>query len=111
MSNPRRTRNIALAFLAGGIAGGVFHASSVDHAAQPVLDVLLILFWPNAVVFGAIVAAMKHRATRTQRSLFRGDGVLARWRIDGATWRQFAAFNTRMNEVPGALPDEADSET
>ena len=107
MSNPRRSRNIALAFLASGIAVGIFHLAWVEPAELPVLDVLLLLYWPNAVLFGAIVAAMKHPQARTQRSLFRGDGVLARWRIDDATWQKFAALNRQLNEVPGALPDEA----
>ena len=107
MRNPQRSRNIGLAFFASGIVVMIVHFLLPKEAAQnDLLKVILVLYWPNAILFGAGSAFFSHLKVRAQNSLLRGEGVLARWRVDAATWSAFIEANGRLNQQPGTVVSE-----
>lgn len=58
------------------------------------------------LAFGVVAGLWAHRAARAQARLQRGQGVLARWRVDAATWRAFRERERNAGAGGNALPDE-----
>ena len=107
MSNPTQGRTIGLAFFASGVVLGFIHSQLPPELSQNwILDVVLIFYWPNAILFGGGHALFAHLKVRTQKALARGDDGIARWHIDSATWRAFIAHNAVLNQESGALVNE-----
>ena len=59
-----------------------------------------------AVVFGGGSALFRHADAHAEDALQRGEDVMARWRVDAATWQAFLALNDQRHQEPGALPNE-----
>ncbi|MCB9850527.1 MAG: hypothetical protein H6817_07460 [Phycisphaerales bacterium] len=104
MRNPRRWRNISLAFFVSGAIAllGVFLASNT--IANLTTQRFLVLYGATAAFFGAISAFMRHLDLRAMQALARGEGILARWCVDPASWRAFVAqgnqFGGQRNDIP-----------
>src|SRR5215203_120661 len=98
MQNPRRTRTIALAIVASGIVVACVHANlAAPRAEDPWFVVPLVLYWPNAILFGAGYAWIAHRRTAAQRKLAGGDDLLSRWTIDAVAWSAFLAHEHALD--------------
>lgn len=53
------------------------------------------------VVFGGVGAAALQPDVRARARLDRGEGVIARWRVDLATWRAFVELDRRLEVERG----------
>ena len=107
MQNPRRSRTISLWFLASGVVVGLSHVlflSKVIH--NRAVEIPFILFWPNAILFGAGFAIFAHSRLRTQVALSRGESVLARWHVDASSWRAFVELSRTLDREANALTNE-----
>jgi hypothetical protein len=47
-----------------------------------------------ALLFGRGTALFRHRDVRAMDALARGEEIIARWRVDSATWRAFVRPGT-----------------
>jgi hypothetical protein len=103
MRNPHRWRNIALAFFASGIFATPAPFLLPEAAAGDTARGLLFIYGVMALLFGAL---FRHFEVRAQKRLLRGENIIARWRIDAATWRDFVALNYRINQEDGVLLNE-----
>jgi hypothetical protein len=106
MRNPRRWRNIGLAFLASGIIASIAVFWLPEAAAADTARAVLIGYGLTALLFGGGSALFRHFDARAQDALGRGENILARWRVDAATWRQFLAHDRELNRESGALVNE-----
>lgn len=107
MHHPDRAHNIALAVMASGILVGIIHGQLPHELVHDrLLGVILILYWPNAVLFGGGSALFSHFKARAQDALARGEDVIARWHVDAATWRAFIAHNDLLNQESDARINE-----
>lgn len=104
MRNPSFWRATALAWAASGPVAGA--AAVALPEAPDGLRIALAIYGLTALVFGLASAFWSHRALQAQRSLQSDGNVLARWRVDAATWRKFIARNGELNQAPGALLNE-----
>ncbi len=106
MRNPRRWRNIGLAFVASGIVALipliVLSRPAVDHWAVG----LAFGYGLMAIIFGGYFTFLSHQGARAQDALLRSENVLARWRVDAATWRAFVEVNGKLNQAPDGLLNE-----
>src|SRR5438046_2107071 len=108
MRNPRRWRNVALAFLVAGLAAVMTASLLLKGAVGETLVVLSVLLplGITATLLSIMFAVDTHWDVRAQASLHQGEDGLARWHIDSATWRAFIALNEELNRVAGAYPNE-----
>jgi hypothetical protein len=106
MRNPHRWRGIALAFFASGIVALPMAFLLPEAAAGDTARGLLFIYGVMALLFGGGIAFFRHLEARAQASLRRGENIIARWRVDVATWREFIALNDRINQDPDGLPNE-----
>lgn len=106
MRNPHRWRNIGLAFVVSGIVAlipfMVLSKPAVDHWAVGIAFVYGLM----AIIFGGYFSMLSHRSARAQEALLRGEGILARWCVDAATWRAFVEVNGKLNWAPDGLLNE-----
>lgn len=102
MRNPRRSRACALAALPVGAL--LLYAAGRQHSEG--LQVALLLAGMTALLAGLLVALQAHREARAQARLADGKGVLARWRVDAATWQGFLEREQRLGEAGESLPNE-----
>jgi hypothetical protein len=103
MIDPRRSRNMALAFLALGLALATLYVALPKEAVQNrLLGIVLILCAPPALLFGLGSAIANHIKAKAQDKLVQGADVIARWRVDAGLWREFVALNQKLGERPGA---------
>lgn len=106
MRNPERWRNIALAcFLIGPVAAFASFALP-PAAAGDGLRATLLCLGIIGVLFGGFGALLFHQALKAKRKLERGEGLLARWRIPPAEWREFLALNSERNSNGERRPNE-----
>jgi hypothetical protein len=106
MRNPRAWRTAAVAFAVSGVAAGAAAFLLPERSAPDWLRGCLFIYGLMAVVFGLAGAWGHHRALRAQRALADDAQVLARWRIDAATWRKFAERIAEVERTPRALHNE-----
>jgi hypothetical protein len=98
MRQPQRWRNIGLGFFLSGIVATPLPFLVREGAVNdPVLGSLFI-YGLMALLFGGMIARMRHTEARAWESLRRGEEIIARWHVDGATWRAFLALNDRVND-------------
>ncbi len=103
MPRPHRARTVALAFAAGGIAASiapfVLPAAVAGDNARGILFVAGVM----ALLFGGGTALFRHRDSRAMDALARGEGILARWRVDPATWRAFVEHVGKLGPLYDAF--------
>jgi hypothetical protein len=106
MRNPERWRNIAAAwFFAGPFL--VLAAFALPPAlAGDGLRGTLFCLGAMGIVFGGFGALDYYRTLRAKRRLARGEGLLARWRIDAEYWREFLELDRQRNAEAGRRPNE-----
>ena len=102
MRNPHQWRNIGLAAAASGIAAMAAVVLLPESAMGLNAQVGLACYAVTAIIFGALWSIYRHGEARAKDALLRGDGLIGRWRVDGATWREFIALNQTfsINELP-----------
>jgi len=106
MRNPHRSRNISLAFFTSGIVAVPAAFLLPEAAAGDTARGILFVYGLMAIMFGGMSALIHHSEARAKDSLLRGEDILARWRVDAASWRAFLTLNHQLNQEPGALPNE-----
>jgi len=106
MHRTRVNRDIALAVLASGAAALVAAIRPPDALTSDLLRGLLLTYGPPAMLIGGGLAFHFHRKAMARDALARGDGVMLRWRIEPALWRDFLALEARLCAEPNALPND-----
>lgn len=103
MRKPLFWRDVNLAIGAGGLASGVaaFRLPGVGEALQ----VVLIVAASTGLLIGICGTIMCWLYGRTQAALRRGDGVMARWRVDPAAWPGFLSLEKWMAAPKDAWPN------
>ena len=99
MRNSRRWRNIGLAFFASGLVATPVPFIIADSWLGETALGLLFTYGLMALVFGGMAAVIRHSEVRAWDSLRRGEDIIARWHVDGATWRAFLELNRRINQT------------
>lgn len=103
--NPRMARNLVfLIFLCGVAATAVaFILPDAGRGLtfQAVLGISGILITPIAFVFTLIKAVDTWRFDR----LLRGQGIVARWRIDASSWQAFVRNEEVLDQQPDRRPN------
>jgi hypothetical protein len=106
MRNPRRWRNLALAFLASAAVALALPWLLPAEAAGDGLRGGLFLYGVMALLGGGYTFMSMHRDLRAKEALARGEDVIARWRLAPDEWRAFLAMNQQGLEADGAQPNE-----
>jgi len=91
MRNPRRFRNIAIFVTLLGLAMLPQPFLIADDGGSEILQDGLFIAGLTCAILGAPAALVGHTILRGQERLRRGEGVLARWRVDPVRWRRFMA--------------------
>ena len=106
MRNPDRWRNIAAAsFLAGPFLALAAFALPPALAGDG-LRATLFCLGLMGVLFGGFGALEVYRSLQAKRRLARGEGLLARWRIDARDWREFLELDRERNGESGRHANE-----
>jgi hypothetical protein len=105
MRKPLFQRDVALAIAAGGLAA-IVAAARLPAVSEGPWHVALMVVGVTALPFGGVWALMAWVVARTEAALRRGDGVMARWRIDAAAWPGFHVLEKWMASAPNAWPNE-----
>jgi len=103
MRNPMFWRTVELGWAASGVLAVLAAFWLPDGLAADWIRTTLFAYGLTAVIFGSASALWSHQGARAQDALLRGDDLIARWRVDAATWRAFIARNGELNQAPGAL--------
>ncbi|HEX2862009.1 MAG TPA: hypothetical protein VHN79_10235 [Lacunisphaera sp.] len=107
MRHPRRRRILALVVAGLGVVSVLIALGLTAPDGVGSLKVILGALGATMAIVGAMLALVYHlREARRYDRLRRGDGVLVRWRIDGARWRAFQEMAATLAHAPGALPNE-----
>ena len=106
MHNPERWRNISTAVFASGVMAVLAAFWLPEAMAGDTSRGILFCYGLMAVVFGGWFAVFCHRDMRAKQSLARGEDILARWRIDADTWRDFRSLNDEIHRQSGVLYNE-----
>ncbi|MEO5595734.1 MAG: hypothetical protein ABIQ97_01095 [Lysobacteraceae bacterium] len=92
MRNPHRWRTVGLTAVGIGLVGlmCVFLLPEMmsDRSAG-----LCFISGLMAIIFGGMWASWRHTEAKTQDALLRGEGVIASWRLNADTWREFVVLN------------------
>jgi hypothetical protein len=105
MRNPHRWRKIGLAFFASGVIAAPAAFLLPEAAAGDTVRGVLFIYGVMAILFGGASALARHSETRAWESLRRGEDIIARWRVDARTWREFIEPK-QISREPGFLPNE-----
>ncbi|MEO7252304.1 MAG: hypothetical protein ABIW30_06835 [Arenimonas sp.] len=93
MRHPERWRNFALTCVASGPLA-MFAAYQLPPAAAGVgVRTVLACYALMAIVFGGIAALVWQPAVKAKRRMDRGEGLIARWRVEAPEWREFLAWD------------------
>ena len=103
MRNPRRWRNIALAVFVSGIVIVTIPFLLPDEEAFNTVHYVILICGATAIPISGAFAYFNHAAMRAKESLARGEDIIARWRVDAATWRAFIAHNYNLGAESGLL--------
>ncbi len=106
MRNPARWRNIGLAGCAIGAAMTAMPFVLPPHMGGDALRAILFSTGITGVLFGGATALWGRQAARAKAALQSGEEVIARWRIDAATWRSFLEADRRARDGQGWLANE-----
>jgi hypothetical protein len=106
MRNPRRWRNIALAFLVAGPVAVMAVTRLPKGAVDETLLLICVLVGVFSALLGALVALDAHLELRAEAALQQREDVLAHWHIDASAWRAFIALNEELNRAADAYPNE-----
>ncbi|HMB43911.1 MAG TPA: hypothetical protein VKM00_08580, partial [Luteimonas sp.] len=93
MRNPRLWRNVGLALMASGPIAIAAALQLPPGALTDAPRAIGFIFGVMAILFGGIGALVMHLGARAQAALEHDEEVIARWRVDAATWRDFIALN------------------
>lgn len=97
MRNPTRWRNLGIALVAAGGVAMPLAFLLPSAIAEPWLGGVLLGGGMMAMIFGGLWTAWRHQEARAESALLRGDGVIARWRVDPRTWSHFVALNRTVS--------------
>jgi hypothetical protein len=103
MRHPRRARNIALGFVAYGIAAAPSAFLIPDGSIPQIWHALFFCSGLMSIIFGSYFALVQHLETRGQERRLRGKGIIARWKVDPLTWQKFLQLNHQASAEKGAL--------
>lgn len=106
MRNPRRWRNLALAFLASSLPALALPWLLPPEAAGDGLRGGLFVYGLMALIGGSVTFVSTHRNLRATQALARGEHVIARWRLSPDEWRAFLALNQRGQANDGEIGNE-----
>lgn len=106
MRNPRRWTRIAFGAVPLGALMIVAGVTLPYGLAMDLPRALLFALGSGAVLFGGAGGWQAWGAARAQASLARGEDVIARWRVDAATWRAFAEQDRDATRAREWLPNE-----
>jgi hypothetical protein len=101
MRNPRRWQRVALAVLASAVVALALPWLIPAAAAGDGLRGGLFCYGLVALLFGGYGTATLTRDLRAQAALARGDGVIARWRLDAEAWGAFLALERQRQAADG----------
>jgi hypothetical protein len=103
--NPRLARNLVFMVFLCGVAAvtTAFILPDAGHGLtlQAVLGISGILITPIAFVFTLIKTVDSWRLGR----LLRGEGIIARWRVDTASWQAFVRNEEALDQQPDRRPN------
>lgn len=107
MRDPRRGRNLALVVASVG-AIAVLVAVWLTRLNRPGnVEVILGVIGLKVALVATVLAIVYHvRVVRRYDRMVRGEGVLARWRIEPERWRLCRAAAEALARSPQALPNE-----
>ena len=96
MRNPRRARTIALWFLGLGAFSliGWFWLGAGDSGG---VGLATLIFGVTGVLFGGMMAFFQHQNVRAKEALARGEGIIARWRVEADDWQRFVATDPQWS--------------
>lgn len=106
MRNPRRWTRIALGAVPLGATMTIAAFALPPAIAGDLARAALFALGASGVLFGSVGGWQAWRAARAQASLARGEDVLARWRVDAATWRAFVERDRDAARAREWLPNE-----
>lgn len=107
MRHPRRARNISLVVLGVGVIGVLVALWLTGRNRPGTVEVILGVLGLKAVIVAAVLAIVfQVRIVRRYDRLRRGEGILARWRVEPARWKRFREAAVAQSQVRGALPNE-----
>lgn len=106
MRNPRRWRNIALAFLASSLPALALPWLLPPETAGDDLRGGLFFYGLLALLGGGFTFVSTHRDLRAKQALARGEDVIARWRLSPDEWRAFLALEQQRQATDGELGNE-----
>ena len=104
MPRPHRARTIALAFAAAGLVASIAPFALPAAVAGDTACGILFISGVMALLFGGGTAYFRHRDVRAMATLARGEEIIARWRVDPATWRAFVEHVGKLGPLYEALP-------
>lgn len=103
MHNPARWLRIALAAAVAGSVAVTLAFLLPPGWASDGLRGTLFCAGLMGIVFGGGGAVQAGRTLAAERRLASGDDVIARWSIDAARWRRFAALESRLMQEGARL--------
>lgn len=106
MDNPHRSRSIALGFFGSGAVAALAAFLLPGPMAADWARTCLFIYGSTAILFGGGTALFRHFDARAKERFARGEGIIARWRVDAVAWQQFVAADRECNPMPGALTNE-----
>ncbi len=106
MADSRRARNIALGFFASGWAACVAAFLLPGLAESSWVQTCLFIYGLSAIIFGGGTALVRHFDLRAKQALGRGEGIIARWRVEPAEWQKFVAQNEQWSRQRDVYPNE-----
>jgi len=106
MRHPRRARNIALGVFIFGLMALPGAVLIPDHSIPTAWHSVLFIAGLMSLLLGGAFALHQHFDMRAHERLLRGEGVIARWRIDPLAWQAFLGLNRQASAEPGALTNQ-----
>ncbi|CAN5468883.1 hypothetical protein BH18VER1_BH18VER1_14270 [soil metagenome] len=110
MRDPHRWRTIGLWSLGLGALSLAWLWLGAGHSVG--VRAALIFFGAVGVISGGLLTLFRHQDVRAKQALARGEGIIARWRVEAEDWQRFLASdpqwsshaNGRLNEF---IPSDA----
>ncbi|MEO7168709.1 MAG: hypothetical protein ABI016_16960 [Chthoniobacterales bacterium] len=106
MLNPSRGRTIALYFFASGWVASAAAFLLPGLSEGNWVRTGLFIYGLSAIIFGGGTALFRHFDVRAKEALARGEGIIARWRVEAEAWHEFVALDRQWNEGGETLPNE-----
>ena len=106
MRHPRRARNIALGVFIFGLIALPGAVLIPDHSIPTAWHTAPFIAGLMSLLLGGAFALHQHLDMRAHERLLRGEGLIARWRIDPLAWQAFLGLNRQASAEQGALANQ-----